>query len=233
MTKEYQYPADEFDVASVDGGPQGAHRAKPSRAKAWIVALIVLVLAGGLGYAAATYGPSLLGLTSEEIADTVGIESQTVTSSATTSAATDSASTAATQGGTDASTDADAGKDAAADASQDKDATKDEANDEAGSDAASAQATVDKSTAVRVLNATSTKGLAAGATTKLKAAGWSSLTATNYKGNAVSASVVYFKTDADEANAKSVAKTLGISKTLKVPALTGSVSAILASDYRN
>lgn len=191
-----------------------------------LIAVGVLVAAAALGVAAALYIPALLGMNDEDVATKVGIETTTTTPSQ--SATPQSSAPEDETSDEEISDEPDSGEtapDAAADEGTDETAQDEPKKDEPPA--------VDKATTVRVLNATRTQGLAAGATSKLKAEGWTDLNATNYKGAAISSSVVYYKTEDDKAAAESIAETLGIGSTKLVSDLTGPLSVILAGDYRN
>ncbi len=224
MTKRYPHPEDEFDLPLDDEVPHGAHRKPRSKWRIVWTTLLVIVLAGALGFGAATYVPRWLGLTADDIADTIGI----------TPTATDTDETSDETPATD---------DADADQSEDADPADDADTDPAGDDTEVEDGdteqiiddepeTLDQSVAVRVLNATRTRGLAARATTALEGAGWSDLTADNYTGTSqVTASVVYYKSAEHRGEAEAIAAELAIDNTLEVPALVGPISVILASDY--
>ena len=74
-----------------------------------------------------------------------------------------------------------------------------------------AQTSLDKSVAVKVLNATKISGHAAAGADKLKQAGYANVTAGNPTGKVPSESVVWYKDDSQKAAAEDIAKTLGIS----------------------
>ena len=74
------------------------------------------------------------------------------------------------------------------------------------------EASADLTTEVRVLNGTSTTGLAAGKQDTLKAQGFSNVTADNYNGgSSPTVSTVYYANDSDKVTAEKVASVLGIS----------------------
>ncbi|EFH71075.1 LytR C-terminal domain-containing protein [Gardnerella swidsinskii] len=73
------------------------------------------------------------------------------------------------------------------------------------------QTSLDKSVAVKVLNATKISGHAAAGADKLKQAGYANVTAGNPTGKVPGESVVWYKDDSQKAAAEDIAKTLGIS----------------------
>lgn len=73
------------------------------------------------------------------------------------------------------------------------------------------QTSLDKSVAVKVLNATKISGHAAAGADKLKQAGYANVTAGNPTGKVPGESVVWYKDDSQKTAAEDIAKTLGIS----------------------
>lgn len=92
-------------------------------------------------------------------------------------------------------------------------------------------AALDRSLRVRVLNATSTQGLAASGVSRLKDAGFTDVSGANYTGSAVSASQVWFQGPQYADEAAEIASVLGISAVQQVDSLSGPVSVILSSDF--
>lgn len=86
----------------------------------------------------------------------------------------------------------------------------DDSKDNSANDS-KAQTSLDKSVAVKVLNATKISGHAAAGADKLKQAGYANVTAGNPTGSVPSESVVWYKDDSQKAAAEDIAKTLGIS----------------------
>ena len=86
----------------------------------------------------------------------------------------------------------------------------DDSKDNSANDS-KAQTSLDKSVAVKVLNATKISGHAAASADKLKQAGYANVTAGNPTGKVPSESVVWYKDDSQKAAAEDIAKTLGIS----------------------
>jgi hypothetical protein len=86
---------------------------------------------------------------------------------------------------------------------------------------------------VRVENATKTSGLAGGAGTKLKAAGFTAVTTGNWTGAAVAGSTVFYPGPADLGTATKVAEVLGIAAVTEDSALaTDRVLVVLEADYQ-
>ena len=75
----------------------------------------------------------------------------------------------------------------------------------------SSQAPIDKSVAVRVINATNITGHAAQSANKLKQNGYTNVTAANPTGKVPTNSVVWYKDESQRAAAQDIAKALGIS----------------------
>ena len=86
----------------------------------------------------------------------------------------------------------------------------DDSKDNSANDS-KAQTSLDKSVAVKVLNATKISGHAAAGADKLKQAGYANVTAGNPTGKVPGESVVWYKDDSQKAAAEDIAKTLGIS----------------------
>ena len=91
-----------------------------------------------------------------------------------------------------------------------RDRDADDSKDNSANDS-KAQTSLDKSVAVKVLNATKISGHAAAGADKLKQAGYANVTAGNPTGKVPSESVVWYKDDSQKAAAEDIAKTLGIS----------------------
>lgn len=240
MTKSYPYPDDEFDATDPEGSPHGAHRARRSKGRGFLVALLVIVLAAALGYSAATFLPPLLGLTARDVADSVGLPPIDDSDTETTTPATPTTDETTDDAGSDDAGAGDADQDSANDDSAGGDTpTDDETDSEDDSDAGQDTepdeepvAELDKAIAVRVLNATRTQGLAARGSTKLGAEGWTNLATANYSGSAVNSSLVLYKSAEYQDEAAAIADALGISAVREAPDIVGPVSVILAGDFR-
>lgn len=97
------------------------------------------------------------------------------------------------------------------------------------------KATVDPSMNVVLLNATTTSGLAASASTRAKAAGWKVGSTANASANDVKTSAVYYTTASQEGAALGLAKSLGIARTALSPqfAVAGQsrLTVVLGKDF--
>ena len=211
-----KYPEDEFDRIEEVGLPAGVHRTPRSAWSKIAPFLVVVVLCAALAVAA------------------VYVLSRTPGSPLDQSSASPSA-TAEDPAAEDPAAEDPAAEDPAAEdpAAEDPAAEDPAAEDPAADPEAPAEPeapVADTSVAVRVLNATGRSGAAAGAADTLSGAGWSDVSADNYTGDSLNASVVWYQTEdlADEAQA--VADLLGIpaSQVTLVPELRGPLSVILA-----
>jgi len=208
-----KYPEDEFDRTDGLGLPAGVHRTPRSAWSKTAPFLVVVVLCAALAVAA------------------VYVLSRTPGSPLDQSSASPSASAPAEEPAAEEP----AAEDPAAEdpAAEDPAAEDPAAEDPAADPETPAEPEVpvaDTSVAVRVLNATGRSGAAAGAADTLSGAGWSDVSADNYTGDSLNASVVWYQSEdlADEAQA--VADLLGIpaSQVTLVPELRGPLSVILA-----
>jgi len=88
-------------------------------------------------------------------------------------------------------------------------------------------------TKVQVLNGAGISGVAAKAAAKLTAAGFTSVTAGNYGGAAVSASTIFYATPAEAVTAKAVGTALGIAQVKEsATQASGAIVVVLKSDYK-
>ena len=206
-----KYPEDDFDRIDELGLPAGVHRTPRSAWSKIAPFVIVVVLCAALAVAA------------------VYVLSRTPGSPLDQSSAGPSA-TAEDPAAEDPAAEDPAAEDPAAEdpAAEDPAAEDPAADPEAPAEPEAPVA--DTSVAVRVLNATGRSGAAAGAADTLTGAGWSDVSADNYTGDSLNASVVWYQSEdlADEAQA--VADLLGIpaSQVTLVPELRGPLSVILA-----
>lgn len=209
-----QYPEDEFDEAG-KLYPVGAYRQAPSKWKAVLPFLLVLVLAPVLAWGAVsllTSGTSTPDSTTQNEAQQSSEEKQQPESNEKTTAADQSKDT---------------------DESAEK-APENTAADKPAEETKPAEKPVEpanKAANVQVLNGTGVNGLASGAVTKLQAAGFSNLTPDNAVGWQTEVSVVYFK-PGNETTAKEVAAALGISTTTESTDSIGDVTVVLKGDYK-
>lgn len=232
--RTYPYPEDEFDAAISGDTPDAAHRERRSAGRKWVAPVLVVVIAAALGYGLAMGLPKVFNLSATDLASVAGISD----SSAESDTASETAGTTGTPSADDTASGDASGSPSAADSSSpanspSADGSSTPTDKSSSSDVSSPPpaTAVDKTTKVRVLNATNTSGLAAKGATKLRAAGWTNLVQDNYRGSAVSSSVVYYKTSADEAAAQAVAEVLGVTSVTQVPSLVSPVSAVLSSDF--
>jgi len=87
-------------------------------------------------------------------------------------------------------------------------------------------------TKIQVLNDAAGNGVAAKAAAKLAAAGFTSVTASNYGGAALSASTVFYATPAEAVTAKAVGTALGIAQVKEsATQASGAIVVVLKSDY--
>ncbi|MCS4484770.1 LytR C-terminal domain-containing protein [Gleimia sp. 6138-11-ORH1] len=216
-----QYPEDEFDEAGKQY-PVGAYREAPSKWKAVLPFLLVLLLAPLLAWAAV----SLL---------TSGSQNQANQSATNPSASQKSGQTAEKTAEQKAAEEKAAADKAAADkaaadkAAEEKAAAEKEAAEKAAAEKAAAE--VKKDTAVVVLNGTNVNGLAGGAVTKLQAAGFSNLRPDNAQGWQTQVSTVYFQAG-NESTAKAVGEALGISNVVESADSIEAVTVVLKNDYQ-
>ena len=207
---DYPYPADEFDQTDEPAaGSQsaGIHRAPRSRwSRVWpflAVLVIFAALATGLYLWFSSQSPS------------------TPSAPGTTAAATTTAPPAAE------TTPPEEPETPTAEESEPT-ATDEETGEETEEPA---EPQIDRKITVRVLNATSIQGLAAGAVTDIKGLGFTDVSGDNYKGDAVSSSQVWYQGPEDKAAAQEIAAKLGIATVTEVDTLVGPVSVILAADF--
>lgn len=211
-----KYPEDEFDRIDELGLPAGVHRTPRSAWSKIAPFVVVVVLCAALAVAA------------------VYVLSRTPGSPLDQSSASPSATAEDPAAEDPAAEDPAAEDPAAEDPAAEDPAAEDPAAEDPSADPevpAEPEAPVaDTSVAVRVLNATGRSGAAATAADTLSGAGWSDVSADNYTGDRLNASVVWYQTEdlADEAQA--VADLLGIpaSQVTLVPELRGPLSVILA-----
>lgn len=192
MSVSSQYPKDEFDRAGEDM-PVGMHRPQPSKWKAVIPFLLILVLVPLLGW-----GANHL-LTSRGVVS--GSESDTTTSQ--------SSSSDVVQSGTEASASAEPSESATQETSPTEESTP-----QASPSTEASTSSVDYGVAISVLNGTGTSGLAAEKAAQLNTAGFPGTTAANATGWSTTVTTVYYRDPDLEATAQAIAQTLGISNTV-------------------
>lgn len=208
-----KYPEDEFDRVDPDAAPAGAHRAPRSRwsrtAPYLIVVAVSAALAVGLVY---YYSQSPTSRLNADPTPSVSAEP-----------------TAPTEG-----TEPDAGEVTGVetpDATEPTEPVEPEVPVEPETPVEPPAPVADTATPVRVLNATSRQGVAAGAAETLAEAGWTDVVADNFTGTRPSGSLVYYKDADSEDEAREVAQLLGITEVLEAPNLVGPVSVVLAGSF--
>ena len=216
MTKAsqgYPYPPDEFDLASADQ-PRGAHRAPVPWIRRALPFFVVLVVFPALAYVLVTL-LSTSGGWSFEPGRGIVATSQSPASSAPGGSTTPDPSTSPSEKTTDET--------------GDETTTEDETTDEGETEESAPE--LDLAAPVTVYNSTTTAGLAAKAADRLKNAGLTKVTPTNYSG-ALKRSTVFYAKDELVTTAKLVAETLGITTvTLDADAAGAGISVVLESDY--
>ena len=210
-----KYPEDEFDRLAPDAVPSGAHRAPRSRWSRFAPFLVVVMVSAALAIGAVYYYYARS-------------PAAPVTADPTPSVSAPADPTDGTDPDTEAVTDGES-----PDAAEPEAPAEPEASAEPEETVEPPAATVDTTTPVRVLNATTRSGVAAGAANTLTAAGWTDVVADNYTGTKPSNSLVYFKNAESEASAREVAQLLGITEVLEAPNLVGPVSVVLSGSFPN
>lgn len=208
------YTPDAFDEPPE--GPVGVHRGNP----AWyavifpyVVALIIAIVAGLLVWAIGSGEISHLSLPwnhSQQAA-----QSKTEKKAKSDSSREDEDS--------DDNEDADSSKDNKSNKSNKSD--KSDSNN--SKDNSASQNAVDKSVAVKVINATKINGYGAKNADKLKQAGYANVTAGNPTGSVPSDSVVWYKDESQKAAALDVAKALGITAVENEKDISSPIVAVL------
>ncbi|HWK91205.1 MAG TPA: LytR C-terminal domain-containing protein [Luteimicrobium sp.] len=203
MSKSYRYPPDEFDDVPEDA-PTGVHRVPRSPWRKVVPFVVVAVVFAVVAYGAVTIASNLLG------SDGASATDKTTSASKDSTAATPKATTKPKP-----TTSADAS-----------------GSDETSGSDDTASADVDHATAVAVKNGAAITGLAAKAAAKLEGEGFTQVTPGDYTGTKLADSVVYYVDSKDEATAKAVGSTLGISDVEQVSALKGGapIIAVLVHD---
>lgn len=106
--------------------------------------------------------------------------------------------------------------------------TKDQANKgETATPQQQPAVTVNKGTAVSVVNATRTSGYAAQKAAVLQQAGYTQVSAVNPAGDVPSSSVVWYQNESDKATAQDVANLLGISSVQQQSGASAPIEAVL------
>ena len=188
-----QYPPDEFDRAGEDM-PLGMHRAKPSKWRAVIPFLVILIVVPLLGWAASQYLTSR-GNSEQSGADTVVTVQQSAAQSGTESndsVVVTQPSQGSQSGGETSATQAPTPSPSPTETSQEQE--------------------VDMNVKIGVLNGTGQNGYAAEKAAILNQAGFPGTEAANANGWLTEVSTVYYGDPALKASAQKIADTLGIER---------------------
>lgn len=205
MNPGYPHPEDEFDQASSSEGPRGVHRAPRSRLQRWWPFLVVVLVFPALAFGLVTWLSDWDGLS--------GVDNPLVEETAEPSG-TAAAEETAPPAETTAPTETPAEPEEPAETPEPTTPEADLARD------------------VRVLNTTGTSGLAAGAVGSLEEAGFTSLSAGNWSGDAPAVSTVYYPGPDDAGTAQAVADALGITTVTESAAIADDrVVVALADDF--
>lgn len=205
--KDYPYPEDEFDIAAAAGGPEGVHRAQRSTARKvapWIVVLLIVPL---ISFGVVFW----LSQNDTDVSDALfGDDDPSPTAPA------DDESP--DEGADEAGADEDGGEEDGAT----EDGAAEDGGDANGADEEGEEEEalpVNREVAVDVLNATQISGLAALASERLEADGFSAVTSGNFQGGGTRANSAVKYTDPDlESTAEQIASVLGISDIVEDPA---------------
>ncbi|OZG68344.1 LytR C-terminal domain-containing protein [Bifidobacterium eulemuris] len=209
------YNRDAFD--NPPKGPVGVHRGPRSLASRVMPYLIVVLVAALCGLGAwGVFSGELANVrfpwqsadTSQTADDQSDADSSNDADSSDASDTTDSTDSSTTGTDTDSSDDA----------QQDQSTTDDQT-----------QATVNKDTAVSVVNATGIQGYAAQQAAVLQTAGYTNVTAENPSGTVPASTVVWYQNETDRATAEDVAATLGISTVEQADGLASPIAVMLLS----
>ena len=219
---DYQFPPDEFDAPAQPGQSVGIHRMRRSTWSRLWPYLVVVLVCGLLAYGAVTWFASRTPHTTEP--PVAG------SPSATSSAPSKTPAKDSPKPGKDSPKPSkDATTPADEETTPDEDATTPE-DEPTATEPATAE--LNRAVQIRVLNATRTQGLAASGVNKLRATGWNSAVAANYTGGAINTTAVWYKGEQFAAEAAQIAADLGVGSPTLVPELSGSISVILAADFR-
>ncbi len=215
--KDYPYPEDEFDIAAAAGGPEGVHRAQRSTARKvapWIVVLLIVPL---ISFGVVFW----LSQNDTDVSDALfGDDDPSPTAPADDESPDEGADEAGADedGADEAGADEDGGEEDGAT----EDGAAEDGGDANGADEEGEEEEalpVNREVAVDVLNATQISGLAALASERLEADGFSAVTSGNFQGGGTRANSAVKYTDPDlESTAEQIASVLGISDIVEDPA---------------
>ncbi|MGP7960166.1 LytR C-terminal domain-containing protein [Sanguibacter sp. A247] len=205
----YPYPNDEFDIELDDSHALGIHHARRSTwSKIWPFLVVVLVCAA-LAVALVTWFTSQGRVKNNAAPPSTSTTAAATTAPTTTVEPSEEPSTETTTEPADDETTTE----------PDEDPTTEEP----------AAPELTRSTAIRVLNATRTQGLAASRVSTLKQAGWTNVVGENFpsSSNAPSSTSVWYRSADLADEAKQVAADLGITTVTLVEELRGDMSVVL------
>lgn len=207
----YPYPNDEFDTELDDSHAMGIHHARRSTwSKVWPYLVVVLVCAA-LAVALVTWFTSQGRVNKPDAAAPPASTTAPVTPAPTTTS-----EPAEEPSTTETTTEP-----------EEVETTTEPEEDPTTTEPAAPE--LERSTAIRVLNATRTQGLAASRVSALKQAGWTNVVGENFPSgtNPPSATSVWYRTPDLADEAKQVAADLGISTVTLVESLRGELSVVL------
>lgn len=214
-----QYPHDEFDDVPERTQREGAHRTflsvRNPRVGLWVLVVlgIVVLIIGIIMFTVVRPG-----LNSDDDDDDAPLGDDLSSSApATSGAASSDAAGSAGPSPTPAPTQS---------ASESSEPEESEAPSESASESSSPSQEVDHSASVGVYNATTQNGLAAQKVQTLQGTGFTSVTDGNWTKPATE-SVVYYKSDDQEATAKAVASALGISSTYQIENIPSEITVVI------
>lgn len=219
MSEQSRYPRDEFDDVEPGDGRRGAHRARPNPVLAMVPVLLVVVAVVALVVGAMT----LLGGNGPDVATRVSEPTGTSTETAGSPTSEGGTTTPGTPAptATDAPTDAQTGTPTDAQPEPEPEPPTEE------------PAPVDRSVGVRVLNGTTTAGLAGGAAEVLGADGWTVTEVDNYRAGPTPPTTVYYADETLAATAEALADALGGAATELSDAFGGGgLTVVLGEDYQ-
>lgn len=201
-----QYPQDEFDLAAKERGPKGVHRRTQSTLKRLLPFLLVILLGVLLAWGIVAF------LNRDH--ETGDVDPSPTVTEQPTDVATDEPSEPET---TDEATD-----DGDAEPSQEPD-------DSEGPD--DSAATLNRDTAIAVLNGGGAQGLAGRVAETVEGDGFTNVTAGNYRSALPNVSYVYYQSDDLKETAQHIADLLGIQPVEQLGAASSSIVVVLRSDF--
>ena len=214
---DYSYPLDEFDAASSQIRPSGAHRTARSRGRRLMPFVVVLLVFPLLAYGLVTW------LSRSDVLPAVG-------GPAATDGSTEAGADGAAAGAPDA-TSAGTTDDGGGEAGSDQDGTS-PVETTAAEPPPSPAPEPDLSRPVEIYNATGRTGLAGGAAARVEEAGFNDVTTNNWAAEDPPESVVWYAVQSDAGTAQAVAAELGIGRVELSPEVAADgVVVVLTTDY--